>query len=127
MLRNPYRVGSETLRTCFQQHRLRSLRGGAKTIIDKPAHCLGCDKTRGILSRLASGLVDEEDVLDGPSGIANDHPVQIKVKKNGCSLTYYDDGISEEEIATFVGLYSNQGSKSVSCARWLTFILIQDP
>lgn len=84
-------------------------------------------KRGGILSRLASGLVDEEDVLDGPSGIANDHPVQIKVKKNGCSLTYYDDGISEEEIATFVGLYSNQGSKSVSCARWLTFILIQDP
>lgn len=62
-----------------------------------------------ILSRLASGLVDEEDILDGPSALASDHPVQIKVTKNGCSLTYYDDGISEEEIATFVGLYSIQG------------------
>lgn len=65
-----------------------------------------------ILSRLASSLVDKEDVFDGPSGLASDHPVQIKVTKNGCSLTYYDDGISEEEIATFVGLYSIQGSKS---------------
>lgn len=62
-------------------------------------------KRGGILSRLASGLVDETDILDGPSTI-HEEDIQIKFKVDGSFLTYFDDGLSEEEQSTFVGLYS---------------------
>ena len=64
-------------------------------------------KRGGILSRLVSSVVDEYAVFDGPSAFSAKHSTCIIV---GGNRRMYDDGITEEEIATLVGLYSIEGT-----------------
>lgn len=63
-------------------------------------------KRGGIISRLATGLVDEYDVLDGPDWKVDGKSVRITIEVDGEKREYFDDDISVEELATFVGLYS---------------------
>lgn len=66
-------------------------------------------KRGGIISRLAEGLVDEYDVLDGPAWKEDGKCVRVSMSVDGITRDYFDDDISLEELATFVGLYSFKG------------------
>lgn len=62
-----------------------------------------------IISRLAEGLVDEYDVLDGPAWKEDGKCVRVSLSVDVIARDYFDDDISLEELATFVGLYSFKG------------------
>lgn len=68
-------------------------------------------KRGGIIARLASGVVDEYDVLDGPTWHADGKFLYITLASNGEMREYFDDDISLEELATFVGLYNFYSGK----------------
>ena len=63
-------------------------------------------KRGGILSRLVGDNIDECQIIDGPSRNAAENPFEVTVDIDGKPEKYIDDNISEEEIATLVGLYS---------------------
>lgn len=66
-------------------------------------------KRGGILARLASGLVDEYQVLDGPEFEQEGWYTRVTMTIDGHTREYFDDDLTEEEIASVVGLYSFQG------------------
>lgn len=68
-------------------------------------------KRGGIIARLASGLVDEYDVLDGPTWDTDGRYLHITLTSNGEMREYFDDDMSLEELATFVGLYNYYARK----------------
>lgn len=62
-------------------------------------------KRGGVISRLAEGLVDEFAVLDGPVWDAAGKVVRVAIVIDGATQEYFDDDMSLEELATYVGLY----------------------
>lgn len=66
-------------------------------------------KRGGIISRLAEGLVDEYDVISGPTWNADGKCIRVSIMLDGQKREYFDDDVSLEELATFVGLYSFKG------------------
>ena len=62
-------------------------------------------KRGGILSRLVDSLVEERDVLDGPSVSADECPFSALLCVDGQEIVYIDDDITEEESSVLVGLY----------------------
>ena len=77
-------------------------------------------KRGGLLSRLASTVVDEYDVLDGPSLLALENPLRYTIEVEGEKRHMIDDGLTVEEIAILVGLYS---IPSTSCTNTHVHIL----
>lgn len=71
-------------------------------------------KRGGILSRLVSELIDDCEVLDGPSSSALELPFKITVEMNGEQISYFDDSLSDEEISLLVGLYSIKSGRVLS-------------
>ena len=71
-------------------------------------------KRGGILSRLVSSVVDCYAVLDGPTSIGMENCIWFSVEEAGRTRNFFDDGISNEEIAIIVGLYSMEGNLSYS-------------
>lgn len=63
-------------------------------------------KRGGILSQLLDGLVDDCDILSGPSREALEFPINFTVEVDGDKLSFYDDDLSEKEISILVGVYS---------------------
>lgn len=66
-------------------------------------------KRGGIVARLASGLVDEYDIIDGPKFEEGGRYIRVPLTIDGETREYFDDDLSLEEMATFVGLYSFEG------------------
>lgn len=75
-------------------------------LLKNPRIARAAVKHGGILSRLVYDLIDECDILNGPSSSALEYPFNVTTTFNGEEVTFYDDSLSDEEISLLVGLYS---------------------
>lgn len=72
-------------------------------------------KSGGILSRLVTDLIDESQILAGPSCSALEHPFTVIIEVEGEQVTFFDDSLSDEEISLLVGLYSIRAGNVHNC------------
>ena len=59
----------------------------------------------GIVGRLAKEHLEVDSVTFGPSSSVTDHQIGLSYTAEAAGVTYWDDGLSDDELAVICGLY----------------------